>query len=1497
MNSKLTKLLFPFVFLFSTLQISAQTLEQYWKNANSISVASLKQDERDIKVQKAYIFELNLDAFKRQIFKVPLRYSNYNESSLPIINLPMPDGSVKLFRVMEAPVLHPDLQSRFPEIRSYAGYDVRSPSTTIRFDISPNGLSAMILGENGAVFIDAYSHGSTTIYQSYDKKDFTTDKQFKCENEAKGLENNNEGFLRSTGDGMMRKYRLALGATAEYSKYCGGTVAKVLAAMNKTMTRVNGLYEKEFSITMEIIPNTDKLIFFDALTDGYTNDDGVKMLKENQNKCDAIIGTSNYDIGHVFSTDGGGIANLQSPCKATSKARGVTGSPSPKGDPFDIDFVAHEMGHQFGGDHTFNNICLSDPNNPQSGNRADNASFEPGSGSTIMAYAGVCSPSVQNNSDAYFHAMSIAQISTYVTNGTGNSCGEKIATKNLNEPTVNAGADYTIPNATPFELTGIANDVETAKTDLTYCWEQYDREIATMPPTGTASSGPTFRSLNPAKSNIRIFPPIANIVKNSKNTWDVLPKVNRTMNFRLTVRDNDITGGRTNADNMRITVTSDGPFAVTHPDTAKLVWTGGQNQTVKWNVANTNGAAINTQSVMILLSSDGGYTYPDTLAKAVSNTGTATIKVPEKNIAKARIKIKGVNNIFFDISNNDFTIEKPLFPSFSLLSTNSTGKVCKEKADSIGYTIEVGSIAGFKNNVKIIAKKIPTNAKFSFSQDTITPSGKIKMTVYNLKKVDAGNYAFTVAASSNTLMDSLIFGLNLYQNLAGQVNIVRPLAYERGFGAKAPLTWRKINNAERYVIEISKNATFLPLDETANIADTQYVALSLLPIQVYYWRIRAVNPCGQSDVTAPTIFQTGTLQCDTIKDNTAVDILSSVNEITSKVEVTRKGKVSEMSVYTLIDHANMGDLTAAIENQNGSSVILFSGICVDKKNAEATFEDTGGAISCKNGTTATLRGRFKPKDALSAFNGESMKGNWTLRIKDNISGNSGALKAWNLRVCNDVAPDADFIVETDTAKTLAGEFNNISQDVLTGTSIGTSPDKISYKIITLPKNGMLKRGSSELLLGATITQQEINTGALFYTCDANTNTSRDSFVFESTTAKGGWIPSTTFYIIIKTNNIKLTTQEVKNVSCFGANDGKAVITVNGGQSPFKYSINNSTSQTTNDFNNLISGAYKVTVTDANGFNNTIKFTITEPTKLVSAVKTDSTTVNILIKGGTSPYQIDYDKKGFTKDTSFINQANGWHTYIVKDTNGCEYKDSFALKVNTLNILFDLKKPSCFGVADAIVTVDAKGGKAPFNYALNNAAFQTQNSFANLAAGTYKITVRDADSLTRSLNITITAPDVLAASAKTQRDSIVLIVKGGTAPYQYSIDNAVSFQKENIFTKIANGTYSFVVKDANGCTKNIENYQFTTTREQADALGITFMPNPAHDILQIAFRTAVEFETHLKLLNVRGQIVAEDKIPSQSSLFSLRVNHLPKGLYYIVLSNQQFETNHKILIGF
>src|SRR5690606_10383241 len=290
----------------------------------------------------------------------------------------------------------------------------------------------------------------------------------------------------------------------------------VLAAMVVTMTRVNGVYERDMSLTMELVANNDAVIFIG--TDSFSNDNAGQLINQSQTVINSVIGAANYDIGHTVSTGGGGLAQLNSPCTG-NKARGITGSPSPVGDPFDIDYVAHEMGHQFGAQHTFNNSC--------DGNVSGTTSVEPGSGTTIMAYAGICAPNVQGNSDPYFHAVSIAQMSAFVA-GTGN-CSVNVANNNA-APIVNAGGSVTIPKGTPFILKGSAIDANGDA--LTYSWEQTNTEQTTQPPLPSSTTGPNFRSQIPSTSPNRFLPSLQNVLAGNLTTgWEVLSNVPRTFNF------------------------------------------------------------------------------------------------------------------------------------------------------------------------------------------------------------------------------------------------------------------------------------------------------------------------------------------------------------------------------------------------------------------------------------------------------------------------------------------------------------------------------------------------------------------------------------------------------------------------------------------------------------------------------------------------------------------------------------------------------------------------------------------------------------------------------------------------------------------------------------------------------------------------------------------------------------------------------------------------------
>lgn len=626
--------------------------QNYWFDVPEPSIPVLGERRIVPRVYRTVKFDLN--ALKPLLAAAPLRFTPAAEGNTLTIELPTPDGRTSRFLLTESPTMHPDLQAKHPDIRCYTGKGLDEPGALLKCDLTLHGFHAQVLrGRGGDWFIDPYSFGDRDHYTVYFKKDYPRPfgKTWECLVDDISPVKIEDVPIAEQGDCKMRSYSLALACTGEYADYHGGTVAAAESAMNTSLNRVNGVFEIDFAVSMSLVANNDTLIFLNGSTDPYTNNNGGAMLNQNQTTCNNRIGNANYDIGHVFSTGGGGVAFLGCVCSAANKAKGVTGSSNPVGDAFDIDYVAHEMGHQFGCDHTFNGTHGS-----CNGNRVLSSAYEPGSGSTIMGYAGICDDQdVQPHSDAYFHARSLQQAGGFVT-GAGHTCDTETNTGN-NAPTANAGADYTIPKSTPFILTATGSDANGDA--LTYCWEQYNNGDSTQPPDGTDTDGPNFRTFNPTGSGVRFFPDLAEVVINGNPTWEVLSSVGRTLNFRVTVRDNVGGAGCTGEDNMVVTVSGGaGPFQVTAPNTA-VTWQGNSNQTVTWNVAGSNGGAVNCANVEIALSTDGGFNYSVVLG-STPNDGSQVITVPNVSSSDCRIRVMGVGNIFYDISNVDFTITMSL---------------------------------------------------------------------------------------------------------------------------------------------------------------------------------------------------------------------------------------------------------------------------------------------------------------------------------------------------------------------------------------------------------------------------------------------------------------------------------------------------------------------------------------------------------------------------------------------------------------------------------------------------------------------------------------------------------------------------------------------------------------------------------------------------------------------------------------------------------------------
>jgi chitodextrinase len=654
----------------------AQEKNSLWKSSTKNDITLL---ESKMQLPQKNLFDLKVNDLKNLVINSPKRNNLKNKSNV-IISIPNADGEFERFGIYENSIMEPTLAAQYPEIKSYIGIGIDNPSTSVYFSISPLGFKSMTLyADKSPVFIEPYSQDLNTysVYKKSDKKQAFT--AFECTMIDEIVPDIDSSMLRpNADDAKLRTFRLAMSVTGEYTAYFGGTKALALAAINNTMTRVNAIFEKDFSARMVLIANTDAVIYTNASSDPYSPSSSMSNWNSQlQSTLTSVIGEANYDVGHLFGASGGGgnAGCIGCVCVNGSKGSGYT-SPAdgvPNGDNFDVDYVAHELGHQFGANHTFS-----------MSNEGTGVNMEPGSGSTIMGYAGITSQDIQAHSEAYFHAISIQQVTNNIK---AKTCPVSTNTGNA-IPTANAGLDYTIPKSTPFMLTGDGTD---ANGDiLTYNWEQIDNASssqtgANSAATATKTSGPTFRSYSSTTSPIRYFPNMSRVLAGATTTSgseivvEALSSVARTLNFRLTVRDNRAGGSGNNSDDMKVTVNATaGPFTVSSPNTA-VSYIGGSTQTVTWSVAGTTANGVNCANVDILISTDGGNTWT-TLLASTPNDGSQAVTIPNTPGTQNRIMVKGTNHIFFDVSNTNFTITAgsggdttaPTAPTLSASGTTQT---------------------------------------------------------------------------------------------------------------------------------------------------------------------------------------------------------------------------------------------------------------------------------------------------------------------------------------------------------------------------------------------------------------------------------------------------------------------------------------------------------------------------------------------------------------------------------------------------------------------------------------------------------------------------------------------------------------------------------------------------------------------------------------------------------------------------------------------------------
>ena len=586
-------------------------------------------------------------AHQFRVAKVPLDYFAGLQAGASELTLPLPDGGEVTFALEAYDVLPADLAAKYPQIRTFKGYNPAHPVDTGRFDLGPQGFHAMFSHQGQMVFVDPLrnAEGYAIYYQQ--------DAHSRLEEDAdKVIGPGVSKLVRKVQvDGNVRKrYTIAISAAGEYTRYHGGSTVLALAAITTLLNRVNEVYQRDVGAEFVLASGNDSVIFSDPVSDPFDNTDADadrNVDVQAQAFADGDLGA--FDIGHVLNTGGGGLAGLGVLCVDAmppyyaygAKSSGMTGSSDPVGDAFFIDYVAHEIGHQFGADHTFNGTTGS----CGGGNRVAEQAFEPGSGSSIMAYAGICGEeNIQPHSDPYFHSKSIEQMRVHMA--TVSTCGATLPLSN-NAPQAAAGSDYVIPANTPFALKGAGADLD--GDPLLYNWEQIDNKgtesssVATMVDDGTR---PLFRFVSPTRSAERILPSLPSLLSGTLAKGEAWPTTNRDLNFRLTVRDGQ---GGVASDDMKVQVINTGAaFRITSPLSGVTLTPGG-SQSIAWDVAGTTVAPINCSKVDISVTQDEGASWT-TLAAGQPNNGAATVTLPANLTSSVRLKVACSDNIFFAIS-------------------------------------------------------------------------------------------------------------------------------------------------------------------------------------------------------------------------------------------------------------------------------------------------------------------------------------------------------------------------------------------------------------------------------------------------------------------------------------------------------------------------------------------------------------------------------------------------------------------------------------------------------------------------------------------------------------------------------------------------------------------------------------------------------------------------------------------------------------------------------
>ena len=974
--------------------LSGASGQQFWSLSFDDSVGHLPISD----FKERLYMNLDANAFKNAL--TDSKGLNFLDGKDQVeIVLPNEWGKEEVFELKKAAVLSPSLQAEFPEIRTFVGKSLDRPDVRIRLSYTPNGINAWMRYPNGENRFLQPLIGKHNRYLSYNRTLEISTEGFNCGTSLKdnwkdqSFSNVDRKSFRKENSGVIKTFRLAISTTGGYTSFWGdddpsngANKEDAYAAVVSTINRVNEVFETELGIHLELVSGID-LIYPNVDTDPYTNDLNVQA----QQTLDEVLGEENYDIGHLFAyssdSGNGNAGTVGSVCRNGVKGGAFSSHPfqGSADDPFlndhfDIDYVTHEMGHQFGAYHTFSHK-----------NEFEGFSTEPGSGSTIMGYAGVVGlDNVQRHSDPYFHYHSIHNINQYTDTQT---CYSSAINENQ-IPIASADRDFTLPIGTAYELKASGSDPDGDA--LFYCWEQLDAGQVDASNFGPYNHlGAQARSLPPSISPIRVIPKMDAVLDGSLtmvnpqtgSRWETVSMVDRILTWAVTVRDRfpalADAKGRMAFDIKVLKVISDaGPFKVSSQNQEGILWEAGSKQTLSWEVAQTDQAPINTKFVSIFLSTDGGKTFPNPLLLSTPNDGEELITVPGGiNSDQVRIKIVPENSIYFAVNSHDIKI---IPAPFVLTFESYDQEACQ---DEVTFAFDFETFSDTDERVSLSFSGLPSVLSAQFSESELTSadvSGTIK--VSGFENLPSQDLALTLMTSGQTLTRSIDLEVRIRQDNFQGIQLLAPTNPDQELSRTVSLSWTALQNANEYIVEVSKSEVFSSLShiKTVNSSSTDIGGLNFSTS--YFWRVKPVNDCGEGTYSEVGTFRTFTVNCGTYSTSglptQIIDAIGGLAKTTAvDLDINDQAIIQDLNVNVSIDHSYIGDISLYLVAPDNTRVKLSQNLGDDQddyKNTVFDQEATGSIVFA----LPPFTGSFRPQEDLSIFNGKNLKGRWTLEIVD-----------------------------------------------------------------------------------------------------------------------------------------------------------------------------------------------------------------------------------------------------------------------------------------------------------------------------------------------------------------------------------------------------------------------------------------------------------------------------------------------------------------------------------